>query len=258
MTTGGDSDSDTEVTTLTGGAGTSRPLVNYGDRMPYRQGSESPAPFLSDSRQMEGERIRQMAKRLIGPDVAEKQLSNEISAPYEVPQYPIEQIETKLIRVKKEFEGVAAIPPNTNVVAASAASTASAAASEAATIPGSQFEPRLGTIQDAEGGGQLPQPQQQASDSEVTEKTDETTVSSPTPVAVAALAAAGVSSETDSVHIPESKLQDVLKMAGKMDRKYSTMSHASEAEANLDEMDEDYTPHFQRVYISGDDNTGVS
>ncbi len=26
------------------------------------------------------------------------QLSNEISAPYEVPQYPIEQIETKLIR----------------------------------------------------------------------------------------------------------------------------------------------------------------
>merc|ERR1719225_326033 len=95
--------------------------------MPYRQGSESPAPFLTDSRQMEGERIRQMAKRLIGPDVAEKQLSNEISAPYEVPQYPIEQIETKLIRVKKEFEGAAAIPPNSNVVAA--ASTASTAAS---------------------------------------------------------------------------------------------------------------------------------
>ena len=39
-----------------------------------------------------------MAKRLIGSEVAEKQLSNEISAPYEVPQYPIEQIETKLIR----------------------------------------------------------------------------------------------------------------------------------------------------------------
>ena len=29
---------------------------------------------------------------------AEKHLSNEISAPYEVPQYPIEQIETKMIR----------------------------------------------------------------------------------------------------------------------------------------------------------------
>ena len=28
----------------------------------------------------------------------DQQLSNEISAPYEVPQYPIEQIETKLIR----------------------------------------------------------------------------------------------------------------------------------------------------------------
>ena len=64
----------------------------------FVSGSESPAPFLTDNRQMEGERIRQMAKRLIGPDVAEKQLSNEISAPYEVPQYPIEQIETKLIR----------------------------------------------------------------------------------------------------------------------------------------------------------------
>ena len=37
MNTGGDSDSDTEVTTLTGGA-SSKPFVNYGDRMPYRQG----------------------------------------------------------------------------------------------------------------------------------------------------------------------------------------------------------------------------
>ncbi len=65
-------------------------------------GSESPAPFPNDSglkgRQLEGERIRQMAKRLIGPEIADQQLSNEISAPYEVPQYPIEQIETKLIR----------------------------------------------------------------------------------------------------------------------------------------------------------------
>ena len=63
-------------------------------------GSESPCPFPNESRksQLEGERIRQMAKRLIGSEVAEKQLSNEISAPYEVPQYSIEQIETKLIR----------------------------------------------------------------------------------------------------------------------------------------------------------------
>ncbi len=39
----------------------------------------------------------QMAKMLIG-NAEDKKLSNEISAPYEVPQYPIEQIETKLIR----------------------------------------------------------------------------------------------------------------------------------------------------------------
>jgi hypothetical protein len=45
----------------------------------------------------EGERYRQMAKLLIG-NSEDKKLSNEISAPYEVPQYPIEQIETKLIR----------------------------------------------------------------------------------------------------------------------------------------------------------------
>lgn len=68
--------------------------------MHFFTGSESPAPFPCSSdnkgRQMEG--LRQMAKRLIGPEIAEKQLSNEISAPYEVPQYPIEQIETKLIR----------------------------------------------------------------------------------------------------------------------------------------------------------------
>ena len=61
-------------------------------------GSESPAPYASKDRKLEGERMRQMAKRLIGPEASEKHLSNEISAPYEVPQYPIEQIETKLIR----------------------------------------------------------------------------------------------------------------------------------------------------------------
>ena len=177
---------------------------------------------------------------------------------------------SSFFRVKKEFEGVAAIPPNSNVVAAASA-TASTAASAVgssattATIPGSQYEPRLGTIQDAEGG-QLPQTQQQA-DSEAPEKAADTDTASgatsgaasgPTPVATAAFAAAGVSTEPDSVHIPESKLQDVLQMAAKMDRKYSqaAMSQA-EGEGGLNDLDEDYTPHFQRVYISGDDNTGV-
>ena len=45
---------------------------------------------------------RQIAKMLIS-NREDKTLSNEISASYEVPQYPIEQIETKLIRVKKEI-----------------------------------------------------------------------------------------------------------------------------------------------------------
>ena len=75
-------------------------------------------------------------------------------------------------RVKKEFEGVAAIPPTASAAsevvdggvggAAAAASGASGAdadagaAAAAAAIPGSsQYEPRLGTIQDAEGGQQL-------------------------------------------------------------------------------------------------------
>ena len=72
-------------------------------------------------------------------------------------------------RVKKEFEGVAAIPPTASAAsevvdggvggaAATAASGASGAdaGAAAAAIPGSsQYEPRLGTIQDAEGGQQL-------------------------------------------------------------------------------------------------------
>ena len=66
---------------------------------------------LSTSLKAEGERYRQLNKMLIKDQIAGKeggggggvedqqQLSNEISAPYEVPQYPIEQIETKLIRL---------------------------------------------------------------------------------------------------------------------------------------------------------------
>jgi len=268
---GGDSDSDTEVTTLTGAA--SKPYVNYGDRMPYRQGSESPAPFLSDNRQMEGERIRQMAKRLIGPDVAEKQLSNEISAPYEVPQYPIEQIETKLIRVKKEFEGVAAIPPTASAAsevvdggvggAAAAASGASGAdvGAAAAAIPGSsQYEPRLGTIQDAEGGQQLQRELDAVAASTVKASLadeDKTPTGSTPAKAAAAFAAAGVSMATESVQISETKMQDILQMAAKMDNRKHSKAAMSQSETEIDEEDEDYTPHFQRVYISGDDNTGV-
>ncbi len=41
--------------------------------------------------------FRQMSKSLVGVDG--QQLSNELSAPYEVPQFPIEQIESKLLRL---------------------------------------------------------------------------------------------------------------------------------------------------------------
>ena len=62
-------------------------------------GSESPAGFDgTGGDKREGERLREMAKMLIGNGDDKQHLSNEISAPYEVPQYPIEQIETKLIR----------------------------------------------------------------------------------------------------------------------------------------------------------------
>lgn len=60
---------------------------------------------LSTSLKAEGERYRQLSKMLIKDgenkdgENNQQQLSNEISAPYEVPQYPIEQIETKLIRL---------------------------------------------------------------------------------------------------------------------------------------------------------------
>ena len=83
----------------------------------FSTGSESPAGFdigglssvtggaIADGKiNPEGDRYRQMAKLLIGGgggsiNLEDKpHLSNEISAPYEVPQYPIEQIETKLIR----------------------------------------------------------------------------------------------------------------------------------------------------------------
>ena len=53
--------------------------------------------------------------------------------------------------------------------------------------------------------------------------------------------------------------QEILQMAAKLEatRKLSVGVSLSEA-VDCDIEDEDFTPHFQRVYISGDDNTGVS
>ena len=59
-------------------------------------GTESPPSERSDGRKAEGEIYRQLSKQLLGKD--EVSLGNELSAPYEVPQFPIEQIESKIRR----------------------------------------------------------------------------------------------------------------------------------------------------------------
>ena len=75
-------------------------------------GSESPAGFDVNSLKAVGDvsgkgnpsnEFLEMAKILVAGNTLEDQpnrrhTSNEISAPYEVPQYPIEQIESKLNR----------------------------------------------------------------------------------------------------------------------------------------------------------------
>jgi len=84
----------------------SKPRPDYGDRMEFREGTESP-PNGRMNVDKEGELYRQLSKTLIGSDG--HQLSNELSAPYEFPQFPIEQIETKLLTVQKEKE-ISAVP----------------------------------------------------------------------------------------------------------------------------------------------------
>jgi len=79
---------------------------DYGDRMQFRQGTESPPNERScKSEKSDGELYRQLSKTLIGEE--SQGLSNEISAPYEVPQFPIEQIESKMLKVQKEHQGAA-------------------------------------------------------------------------------------------------------------------------------------------------------
>ena len=62
----------------------------------YFAGADSPPNERSDGAKTEGELYRQLSKHLIGSDV--QGLGNELSAPYEVPQFPIEQIQSKLNR----------------------------------------------------------------------------------------------------------------------------------------------------------------
>lgn len=67
-------------------------------------GSESP-PYVESPTSFQIPRIRhsqlddtyeEMAGTLLMQETVQAQIANEISAPYEVPQFPIEQIETKL------------------------------------------------------------------------------------------------------------------------------------------------------------------
>ena len=59
-------------------------------------GTDSPPNERSDGAKSEGELYRQLSKQLLGSEM--KGMGNELSAPYEVPQFPIEQIQSKLNR----------------------------------------------------------------------------------------------------------------------------------------------------------------
>ena len=63
-------------------------------------GTDSPPNERSDGRKSEGEMYRQLSKQLLGKE--EEVLGNELSAPYEVPQFPIEQIQSKLQKVRAD------------------------------------------------------------------------------------------------------------------------------------------------------------
>lgn len=73
-------------------------VLTHHDELLESSGTESP-PNERRSKP-DGELYRQLSKSLVGVDG--QQLSNELSAPYEVPQFPIEQIESKLLRVQQE------------------------------------------------------------------------------------------------------------------------------------------------------------
>ena len=66
-------------------------------------GCQEGIPVSKVNQGAEGDRYREVAKLLVaGSNIEDnpnrRHTSNEISAPYEVPQYPIEQIESKLNR----------------------------------------------------------------------------------------------------------------------------------------------------------------
>ncbi|TRY71988.1 hypothetical protein TCAL_03957 [Tigriopus californicus] len=179
-------------------------------------GSESPAAFmdknpLSSSLKSESQQYREMAKRLIGSQ-DEKYLSNEISAPYEVPQYPIEQIETKLI---SSLPMVARhkIARGLSLDSAAFQATSSAAASNFSTGSGHTTPRVKSELEDGSTSGSAP-------------------ASASTPF--------------------EPNLATINDDVG--DCEDDPDSEGADPTAGY--IDNEYVPYFQRVSITGDDNTG--
>lgn len=124
--------------------------------------------------------------------------------------------------MKKEFEGAASASTDKNV-----------------------FEPKLVTIQDENAVqnssvGIVPMGSQEASSAVLPDELEQ---------ALAASATAGLP--------PLPPQGGMNPLAAKLEATRKFSQSFSEAEFDIEEED-DFDPHFQRVYISGDDNTGVS
>ena len=143
--------------------------------------------------------------------------------------------------MKKEFEGAAA---------------ASATSVPSSSTDKNVFEPKLVTIQDEaqhsssqgivpEGGQGMPSNKEES--------------------AVDELDVLGASSTASVTGLPPLPPQGggggKNPLAAKLEATRKFSQSLAEAECDIGELeleDEEFDPHFQRVYISGDDNTGVS
>ena len=129
-------------------------------------------------------------------------------------------------RVKKEFEGAAS-----------------------STQSGNIFEPgKLVTIPDEN----IPGGQSSSINSAITPEG-----SAETKESAAAVSDESISMGVDGAALPQGGSKAPLAAKLEATRKFSqTISSGEGAEFDIED-EEDFDPHFQRVYISGDDNTGV-
>jgi hypothetical protein len=158
--------------------------------------------------------------------------SNEISAPYEVPQYPIEQIESKLNRVKKEFDEssgqpVQAMGPN---IKGSLTAAVSAAAGPAVEVAKS-LSIQSSSIANAD---QIPPSKEVLDDFKDIQIKSENEIAS----VIRKISSQKQAWGTESTGLAVDPCIDVVE--------------------DVDIEKEEFIPHFQRVSVSGDDNTGVS